>query len=335
MKVLFIGGTGNISGAVSRLALRRPDMELHLLTRGKSRTKIDGAGCIAGDINDPETVKERIKQTHWGCVVNWIAFNPPDIQRDIEIFSGNTDQYFFISSASVYETPPPRPFITESSPTGNPHWRYSRDKIRCEEVLNRAYREKGFPFTIVRLSLTYDTVIPLAIGGFHEYTVIDRMKKGKKVIVHGDGTSLWTVTHAEDFARGFVGLMGNPHAVGHAFHITTDEVLTWNRMYEFAGDALGVRPRIVHIPSDFIVRFMPALFGSLMGDKSASAMFDNSKIKRFVPEFEAVIPFKEGIKTTIARFEADPDLQIVNPDTDGLMDRVIELYESAFYGKLD
>jgi len=332
MKVLFIGGTGNISTAVSRLAVQK-GINLYLLNRGKSKSNLQGVAYIEADVNR-DNLSKVLQDQHWDCVVNWIAFHENDVQRDIEIFSGHTDQYIFISSASVYQKPLLDPIITESTPICNPYWEYARNKIACEERLKQVYREHGFPMTIVRPSHTYDTVIPLALGGFQEYTAVDRMKKGKKIIVHGDGTSLWTITHSEDFAKGFVGLMSNLKAIGHAFHITTDEVLTWNQLNEIVGKTVGVKPRLVHIPSEFIAKFMPEMQGSLLGDKAFSAIFDNSKIKKYVPDFKATISFKEGIRRTIDWFESHPDRQRINQATDELMDKVIELYETAFNGVL-
>lgn len=326
MKVLFIGGTGNISAAVSRLAVER-GIELSLLTRGQATVEVEGAECIVGDISRPEEVKAALGDRRWDAVVNWVAFNEADIKRDIGLFGGRTGQYVFISSASAYQKPATHPVITESTPLANPFWQYSRDKIACEERLNRAYREDGFPITIVRPSLTYDTVIPLTFGAWKEYTLIERMKRGDKVIVHGDGTSLWTITHAEDFAKGFVGLLGHQQAVGHAFHITSDEILTWDQIYQATARAAGVEANIVHISSDFIAHFSPGHLGSLVGDKAVSVVFDNSKIKRFVPDFVATIPYSEGIKRTLAWFEADPRRQVVDPASDALMDRIIGAYE--------
>jgi nucleoside-diphosphate-sugar epimerase len=262
----------------------------------------------------------------WYAVVDWIAFTADDIERDLRLFRERTKQYIFISSASAYEKPPSHPIITESTPLSNPFWEYSRNKSACEERLNRAYREEGFPITIVRPSLTYDTVIPVAIGGWTEYTIIERMKQGKQVIIHGDGTSLWTVTHAEDFAKGFVGLLGHEEAIGHAFHITSDEILTWNQIYQAVADAAGLQARVVHIPSDFIARCEPSLAGTLLGDKAVSVMFDNTKVKRFVPDFKATIPFADGIKRTLAWFEADPARKLVRKETDEMMDRILRSY---------
>jgi nucleoside-diphosphate-sugar epimerase len=326
LKVLFIGGTGNISRAVSTLCVEQA-IDLYLLNRGTRGVEIPKAKTIRGDITVPRDVTSLLREHQWDVVVNWIAFTVDDIERDIGLFRQKTRQYIFISSASAYQKPLPHPLVTESTPLANPYWEYSRNKIACEERLNRAYREEGFPVTIVRPSFTYDTVIPLAIGGWEEYTVVDRMKKGRKVIVHGDGTSLWTVTHAEDFAKGFVGLLGHQQAIGQAFHITSDEILTWDQIYQAVADAARVRPRIVHIASDFIAQCEPSLRGSLLGDKAVSIIFDNSKIKRFVPGFRATISFNEGIRRTLAWFEADPARQIVSKKTDDMMDRIIRSYE--------
>ncbi|HEX3048264.1 MAG TPA: SDR family oxidoreductase [Bacillota bacterium] len=325
MKVLFIGGTGNISGAVSRLAVKR-GIELFHLNRGTTKINIPGVTTITGDISAPAALSELAKHS-WDAVVNWIAFTPSDIERDLSLFQGKTKQYIFISSASVYQSPPSHPVITESTPLHNPFWDYSRNKIGCEERLNQAYRNLGFPMTIVRPSLTYDTVIPVALAGFKEYTIVDRILNDKKIIVHGDGTSLWTVTHADDFAAGFLGLVGNPQAIGHSFHITSDEILTWNQLYTILAEAVGKPAHIVHIASDFICRIDPAQTGNLLGDKGVSVIFNNTKIKTFVPGFKAVIPFYEGIRRTLAWFDANPEKKFVNPKTNEMMDRIITAYE--------
>lgn len=327
MKVLFIGGTGNISTSVSRMAVER-GIDLYLLNRGSSKVSIEGAKSITGDIQKPDTVREVLRSHHWDVVVNWIAYTAADVQNDITLFAGKTKQYIFISSASAYQKPPLDHLITESTPLANPFWQYSRDKISCEDTLTSAYRENGFPVTIVRPSLTYDTVIPVVLGGWTEYNIIDRIRKGKKIIVHGDGTSLWTITHAEDFAKGFLGLLGHQQAIGHAFHITSDEVLTWNQIYEAVAAAVDKEANIVHIPSDFICKADPEQTGSLLGDKSYSVVFDNSKIKRFVPGYVATIPFNKGIRRTIAGFEAEPSRMIINPATEAMLDKIIEAYEN-------
>jgi nucleoside-diphosphate-sugar epimerase len=299
---------------------------LYLLNRGTRGVDIPGAKVLTCDIADPGQTDSALKSHTWDVVVNWIAYVESEVDRDIKFFRGKTRQYVFISTASAYQKPPTHPIITESTPLYNPYWQYSRNKIACEERLNRAYREVGFPITVVRPSLTYDTVIPLAIGGWTEYTAIDRMKTGRSIIVHGDGTSLWTVTHAEDFAKGFAGLLGHAQAIGHAFQITSDEILTWNQIYSAVAEAAGCDPNIVHIPSEFIARIEPSLEGSLVGDKSASVIFDNSKIKKFVPGFVCTIPFTEGIRRTLRWFEADPKRQIVKKETNEMMDRIIKAY---------
>ena len=326
MKVLFIGGTGNISTEVSKLCVER-GIDLYLLNRGNRDVKIEGANTITGDISKPDQLTLALKQHNWDAVVNWIAFTENDIDRDFKLFKDITKQYIFISSASAYQKPPLHPVITESTPLHNPYWEYSRNKIACEEKLNFYYRENNFPITIVRPSHTYDTVIPVAIGGWTEYTIIDRMKKGKKIIVHGDGSSLWTVTHASDFAKGFVGLLGHQQAIGHAFHITSDEILTWDQIYGAVADAAGVEANIIHIPSDFLASVDESLKGSLIGDKTWSVIFDNTKIKTFVPDFKATIPFNKGIKLTLNWFEADEKRQIIDKETDAMMDKIISEYE--------
>jgi nucleoside-diphosphate-sugar epimerase len=240
----------------------------------------------------------------------------------------------FISSASVYQKVGGHPVITESTPLYNPYWDYSRDKIKCEEILNEEFRNSGFPITIVRPSLTYDTVIPVAIGSWTDYTIIDRMNKGKKVIIHGDGTSLWSVTHSDDFAKGFVGLLGHQQAIGHSFHITTDELLTWNQIYEAVAAAAGTELNAVHIASDFICDVGDKIGwewmrGSLLGDKSVSTIFDNSKIKRFVADFNATITFNEGIKRTVEWFEKDPKRMVIDENNNNFIERVLEKYSGG------
>jgi nucleoside-diphosphate-sugar epimerase len=329
MKVLFIGGTGNISTSASKQALDR-GIELYLFNRGKRVSVIPGAKSIVGDMTRPEEVASILKEHTWDAVVNWIAFTEQDIKRDYELFRGRTKQYVFISSASAYQKPLAFPFVTESTPLANPFWQYSRDKIACEMTLNSFYRQEQFPVTIVRPSLTYDTVIPVPIGGWMEYTIVDRIKNGKKIIVHGDGTSLFTITHADDFAKGFLGLLGHQQAIGESFHITSDEILTWNQIHEALAEAVECKPKIVHIPSDILASFDEELCGSLIGDKATSVIFDNTKIKRFVPGFTARVPFKQGIRRTIKWFEADAARQIIRKETNAWMDKVINQYEKAF-----
>lgn len=331
MNVLFIGGTGNISVSVSQLALKRGidltllhrGVDFTLLHRGRQDRIIEGARTIRADITQPEQVRAALGEQTFDVVVDWIAYREPDIERDLDLFRGRCGQYVFISSASAYQKPLTVPVITESTPLANPYWQYSRDKIACEERLMRAYREEGFPVTIVRPSHTYDTHIPVAVGSWARYLVPQRMLQGKPVVVHGDGTTLWTVTHSEDFAKGFVGLLGHPQATGHAVHITSDFALTWNQIIEQLGDALGVKPEIVHVPSDAIARVDPEVGAGLLGDKMWCAVFDNSKVRRFVPDYVATIPFHEGIRRTLDWFQADERRMQVTPDDHARMERIL------------
>ena len=263
------------------------------------------------------------------AVVDWIAFTPAHIERDLELFRGRTRQYIFISSASAYQKPATHYLITESTPLANPYWDYSRNKIACEDRLLKAYRDEGFPVTIVRPSLTYgETQIALAVNSWAKsYTVVDRMRRGKKVIVPGDGSSLWVITHNTDFAKGLVGLLGHEQAIGQAFHITTDEVMTWNQFYNIVGAAAGVEPQLVHIASDFIGACLPEALGGLIGDKAVSVVFDNSKIKRFVPGYCATMPFGQGIRRTMAWFDADPARKQVDAEANAKWDKLIDAYE--------
>ena len=326
MKVLFIGGTGNISTPSSRLALEK-GMDLYHLNRGTTKVELAGVNTIIGDINKPEELTE-LKKHNWDVVVNWIAFTSEDMERDMALFKGKTKQYVFISSASCYQTPLSYPVITESTPLCNNLWDYSQDKIKCEDRLLQAYREEGFPITIVRPSLTYDTVIPIAIGGFKEYTTPNRILKGKEIIIHGDGTSLWTVTHADDFAKGFVGLLGLATVIGHAFHITSDEILSWNMIYKILADSLGREAKVVHIASDFICKIEPSFTGTLLADKAESVIFDNTKIKTFVPGFKATIPFSEGIKRTLKWLDEKPERKILNAEKDQQIENILKAYHS-------
>ena len=331
MKALFIGGTGIISSACTRLALQR-GVNLTLLTRGQHAAQsVDGAETLQADINDLRAVAGAIQGRHFDVIVNWIAFTPADIERDLALFRGRTRQYIFISSASAYQKPATSYLITESTPLANPHWDYSRNKIACEERLLKAYREEGFPITIVRPSLTYgENLIPLVINSWERsYTVVDRMLKGQKVIVPGDGSSLWVITHNSDFAKGFTGLLGHEQAIGHAFHITTDEVLTWDQLYCTVAAAVGVEARIVHIPSDFMVACLPEMEGTLIGDKSISVVFDNSKIKRFVPGYTATTSFAQGIRQSLAWFDADASRKLIDPKENSVWDLLIDSYETG------
>lgn len=328
MKVLFIGGTGNISSAVTEVAISK-GIDLYHLNRG-NRPAIEGVTQITGDINS-EAIENVLTGHDWDVVVNWIVFKPHELERDFKLFHGRTKQYIFISSASCYQKPPIQPIYTEQTPLSNPHWDYSRDKIECENLLNKFINTHQFPATIVRPSHTYATALPVSIGAWDEYTIMNRIKQDKPIVVQGDGTSLWTITHATDFAVGFIGLFNNPASIGEAYHITGEEILTWNQIYLAMGAAIGKVPHLVHIPSWSIIRYAeeinyPSEEGSLWGDKSHCALFDNSKIKALVPDFKTTIPFAEGIKKTIAWFEADPSRQLIREESDKYMDGLIERF---------
>ncbi|MGK7396085.1 MAG: SDR family oxidoreductase [Candidatus Cyclobacteriaceae bacterium M3_2C_046] len=327
MKILFIGGTGNISTACTRLASQK-GMDVFILNRGTTAADIpSGVKTIQADYSDLNSFRKAVEGHYFDVVANFIAFTEDDVKKDFEVLAGKTAQYIFISSASAYQKPLSHPVITESTPLKNPYWQYSRDKIACEDFLIRMYREEDFPVTIVRPSLTYETVIPVALGSWTDYTIIDRIKKGKKVIIHGDGTSLWTITHSRDFALGFVGLLGHQQAIGENFHITSDEILNWNQIYQAVADAAGASLQAVHIPSDYIARFDEFQKGNLLGDKAVSTIFDNSKIKRYVPDFKAVIPFKQGIKETVKWFEANPARMKILEENNLFLDKVIGAFE--------
>ncbi|WP_373229323.1 SDR family oxidoreductase [Cohnella sp.] len=328
MKVLFIGGTGLISQAVSKLAAQS-GIELYLFNRGQREEFIpEGVKVIIGDIRHQKKAAEILKDYEFDVIVDWIAFTQDHVKTDIELFAGKTKQYVYISSASAYQKPPQHYIITEETPLSNPYWQYSRDKIACEELLMEAYRSSGFPVTIVRPSYTYgDTMIPASLNSWqHPWSLVDRIRKGLPIVVHGDGTSLWTMTHNTDFAKGFVGLLGHPEAIGEAFHITSDEVLSWNQIYHAIGQAAGVEPNVVHISSDFIATILPDQADGLYGDKAVSSVFDNGKIKSLVPDFDAVVPFAEGIKRTVAWFEAHPERCTIDTEWNTLMDTLIQAH---------
>jgi len=323
MKVLFIGGTGIISSACSRLAVER-GIELYHLNRGKtSRPVPENVIQLRGDIHNRASYEAALGEHYFDAVVQWIAFVPEQIEQDIEILRGRTKQYLFISSASAYQTPPAHLPVTESTLLDNPFWEYSRNKIACEERLVKAYRDEKFPMTIVRPSHTYDPTLFPMDGG---YTVLDRMLKGKPVVVHGDGTSLWTLTHHEDFAVGLVGLLGNSAAIGDVFHITSDEWLSWDQIYQEVARAAGVEAKLVHIPSEVIARYDKNWGDGLLGDKMHSMIFDNSKIRRVVPDFKPKIPFSEGARQIVAWYLADPERQVVDAAFDARADQMIAEY---------
>ncbi len=324
LKVLFIGGSGIISSASSRLAVER-GIDLYVLNRGATQLRPlpPEATVLHADVHDPESVRAALGDLEFDAVVDWVAFTPEHVRADIELFRGRTGQYVFISSASAYQTPPSRVPVTESTPLRNPYWQYSRDKIACESLLTEAYREENFPATIVRPSHTYDrTSIPFD----GKWTALARMRAGKEVVVHGDGTSLWTLTHHADFARGFVPLLGHPRTVGDAFHITSDDVLTWDQIAHSLAAALGVTPRIVHVPSDAIAAADPEWGSGLIGDKAHSMVFDNSKLRTVVPDFCATIPFEQGAREIVGWYDEDPARQQTDDRLDALMDKLVATY---------
>lgn len=327
MKILFVGGTGIISRACAELALAR-GMDVTLLNRG-GRAEVAGARVIRGDIQDP-ALASVLREQRWDAVVDFIVFKADEIAQRRALFGERTEQYVFISSASIYQKPASHYLITESTPLVNPYWEYARDKIACEEALLRAHRESAFPITIVRPSYTYDrTLVPLAVNAWGKtFTAVDRMRRGLPVIVPGDGLTLWTMTHSSDFAVGLVGLLGQRAALGHAFHITSDEVLSWNQIYQAVADAAGVRaPQLVHLATEFIAAGAPEALGSLLGDKANCAIFDNTKIKRFVPEFLARTRFLDGMRESVAWFDQDPARQIIDEAANARWDALLAANE--------
>ncbi|MEV7799008.1 NAD-dependent epimerase/dehydratase family protein [Microbacterium foliorum] len=319
-KVLFIGGTGIISSAASALAASR-GMEVTLLNRGHSRREpAEGVEVLTADITDAAAVDDALAGREFDVVADMIAFTPDQVQRDIDRFEGRTGQYVFISSASAYQKPVARLPITESTPLRNPHWQYSRDKIACEDLLTAAYRDRGFPVTVLRPSHTYDKWTIPAFGG---WTAIDRIRRGEEIIVHGDGTSLWTLTHSSDFAVGFAGLLGNPLAYGDTFQITSDFVYTWNEIYSILGRAAGAEPKIRYATSAAIEAAAPDRAGQLTGDMAHSVVFDNTKIRRVVPDFNPVVPLHTAAREIIEWHDAHTDLQRVDPAVNALFDRLL------------
>jgi nucleoside-diphosphate-sugar epimerase len=330
MRVLFLGGSGIISTACVDLALALGH-EVHVLNRGH-RPAPPAAHVHVADLGDEPAVRQALGGGSWDAVVDFLAYTPDDVERELRLFRGRVGQLVFISSASAYQRPVTHYLITESTPLANPYWQYSRNKIACEERLLRAHREEGFPVVIVRPSLTYgDTQVPLAVNSWERsYTVVDRMRRGLPVIVPGDGTSLWTLTHNSDFARGLLGLLGNDQALGHAFHITSDEVLCWDQAYRAVADAAGVaRPELVHVASDFIAACLPEEAAGLVGDKATSVVLDNTKIKRFVPGFVATTRFRDGIRRTLAWFDADPARRLVDEAASRNQDRILAAYRAG------
>jgi nucleoside-diphosphate-sugar epimerase len=333
MNLLFIGGTGLISSACSELAVKRGH-ELSLLNRSGSRKHVPPAGArvVTADVHaDQDRIALLLGGQHFDAVVDFIAFTPEDIERDLALFRGRTDQFVFISSATVYEKPPRHYLITEETPLGNPFWEYAQNKIACEAQLMRAYREENFPVTIVRPSLTYGpSQISLCVGSWaHPWSVVDRMRRGKPVVVPGDGTSLWVVTWNGDFAKGLIGLLGRREAIGEAFHITADEVLTWDQIYKEVYAAIGMEPNIVHVSTDLIAAYWEHATSSLTGDKINSAVFDNTKIKRLVPDFRCEVNWADGVRRAIDWHRAHPEFQTVDPDMERILDEIIQAAERA------
>lgn len=328
MRVLFIGGTGIISSACSPLVLQAGH-ELWLANRGRSPLGApDGAHLLKVDVHDGAAMRRVAGYQDWDVVVQWLGFTPQDVQQDLDVFAGRARQYVFISSASAYQKPPRHWLVTEQTPLENPFWQYSRDKIACEELLAS---QDQVPWTVVRPSLTYGvSQIPVAIGSWDKpFTIIERMRRGAPVLVPGDGTAIWTITHNTDFAAGFQGLLGRPEAIGEAFHITSDEALTWDQVYAAVADAAGAPHNFVHVPTDGMCGADPEALGSLWGDKSHSSVFDNSKLRQLVPGFRARVPFAEGIRQTVAWFDADPARQQVDEAANSLWGSVADIYTSA------
>lgn len=323
MKAVFIGGTGIISSACSLRALET-GIELYHLNRGKSssiRPVPDSVVQINADVRNAVEAAKALEGHSFDVVADWISFVPEHIENNLKLFAGKAKQYLFISSASAYQTPPEKLPVTEETPLENPFWEYSRNKIACEEFLKKQAAYYGMDYTIVRPSHTYDKTLLPFDGG---YTVVDRMLKGKPVVVFGDGTSIWTLTHHRDFAKGLVGLLNNPKAVNETFHITSDEWLTWNQIYTIVGQAFGIEPVLVHIPSEVIASFNKEIGAGLLGDKSHSMIFDNSKIKAVAPEFECTVPFSEGVKEIAAWYKSSKANTEVNLELNLMFDRIIE-----------
>ena len=328
MRVLFIGGTGIISTACTRLAVER-GFDVTLLNRGQ-RGAMPGTRQLIGDINDPASAARALGDARFDVVADFLTFTPEQLEQRLALFRGRVGQYIYISSASAYQKPVTHYLVTESTPLANPFWDYSRNKIACEDRLMRALREENFPATIVRPSFTYgETVIPLAVNSWPmPYTAIDRLRRGAPVIIPGDGTSLWTLTHNADFAKGFVGLFGHQQAIGQPFHITSDEVLNWNQIYEAVAEAAGVaKPNFVHIASDFITACLPGALGGLQGDKANSVVLDNTKIKRFVPDFVATTRFRDGIRRSIAWYDADAARRQIDAPANTAWDALVAAYQ--------
>ena len=334
MKILLIGGTGTISSAITR-QLAEGDHELWLLNRGSRKDEVPaGVRQVICDVNDEAEVLRQLGDQVFDAVCEFIGFLPSQVARDIRLFDGRTRQYVYISSASAYKKPASSHVITEGTALANPYWEYSRNKIACEELLMKTYREEGFPVTIVRPSHTYcERAVPVSVHGLQgSWQVLRRMQEGKPVLVQGDGSSLWTLTWNEDFARGFIGLLGNPKAIGEAFQIMSDEQLTWNQIYQCVANALGVTFKPYYVSSEFLAAVAPKAWdftGNLLGDKSVTVVFDCTKLKRAVPGFCATTRFDEGVRRCVAYIQNHPELQVEDPEFDAWCDRVIDTLEQA------
>ncbi|MDO4950362.1 MAG: NAD-dependent epimerase/dehydratase family protein [Bacteroidales bacterium] len=330
---LFIGGTGTISAAITRFVATDATWQLYVLNRGNRGSVLpQNVRTIQADINEVEAVRAGIAGLRFDCVVDFIGMRPEHVERDFQLFRHCTSQYIYISSASAYNKPVRNYIIDEGTSLANPYWEYSRQKIACEELLMKHYREDGFPITIVRPSHTYDErKLPVGVHGKHgSWQVARRMLAGKPVIVQGDGTSLWTLTHNTDFARAFVGLMGNPHALGEAFQITSDESLTWNQIYHIIADSLGVELKAYHVASEFLAAVSDYDYrGGLLGDKANTVVFDNTKLKRVVPGFQATVKAADGLRNTVSHILSHPECQLEDPEFDEWCDRVVATLEQA------
>lgn len=335
MKILFIGGTGTISSAITRQLAEKPDTQLYLINRGTHSDEVpENIITITADINNEADVASKLEGMTFDSVCDFIGFVPEQLERDIRLFRGKTKQFMYISSASAYAKPARSYLINEGTALVNPYWEYSRNKIACEDLLMRHYREEGFPVTIIRPSHTYcERSVPVAIHGKKgSWQVLKRMLEGKQVLVHGDGESLWTLTCNEDFARGFIGLIGNPHAIGEAFQIMGDETLTWNQIYKTVADALGVEFKPYYVSSSYLNAIAPKgydLEGNLIGDKAVSVVFDCSKLKRAVPDFVTKVSFAEGCRRAVKHILAHPELQVEDPEFDAWCDKVIDSLEET------
>jgi len=327
MKILFLGGTGLISNACSRIGTAK-GMDITILNRSRNHRFPfpEGVKSMVADVSDEIQLTAIMSDHKFDVVVDWIAYTPEDIERDLRVFSGRTGQFIFISSASAYQKPPQSLVVTEETPLSNPFWKYSRDKIACEADLMRAYRESNFPVTIVRPSLTYgEGQLPLVMNSWnHPYTIIDRIRRNKPIIIPGDGESLWVMTYNEDFAEGFLPLLGNQSAIGQSFHITSEEVLSWNAVFEQFLNSINLEAELAHVPVEIVVRMFPEFEGTLIGDKTNSIIFDNSKIRSIAPDFRCKVPWQVGIKRSYDWLMDHPENQTIDHELNQILDQLLE-----------